>query len=218
MLQKSEYIRFSKDLNNTQKLLMLDALMEYKTIKVRTLDYYSNLLGIGKKMLIEYLKDLSEKGFIGSLNYSTDTIKFKILDLDFSLFDEIKANAKFDFNEFMKYIEFKKEYYAKKGGKKKLAVGNEQIKATANFLNALNDYDLATATLEMSKTYAWVKLMPDKAKTYLMQKRAANLKAQNISISELIKAPNKTIVKNGVRYTAVYTPKGWEIEQCCVAS
>ncbi|MBZ7977140.1 MULTISPECIES: hypothetical protein [unclassified Campylobacter] len=214
MLQKSEYIRFATNLNNTQKLLMLDALLEYKTIKTRTLDYYVTLLGVGKKMLIEYLKDLSEKGFIGSLDYSKDIIKFKVLDLDFSIFEEIKENAKFDFNEFMKYIEFKKEYYAKKGGKKKLVIGSEQIRKTANFLNALNDYDLATATLEMSITYAWIKLLPEKAKNYLMQKRAANLKTQNISISELIKAPNNTIIQNGVKYTAIYTTKGWEIEQC----
>lgn len=212
MLEKSKYIRFATNLNNTQKLLMLDALMEYKTIKVRTLDYYSSFLAIDKKMLISYLKDLSKKDYISELNYSSDLVKFKINTEVTSTLEKIKETANFDFNLFLDFIDYKKRLLKSKG--KKRAFEDTQFIKTAKALNDLNDYDLANATMELTIERGWIGLFPEQAKSYLMQKRAANLKTQNISISELIKAPNNTIIQNGVKYTAVYTPKGWEIEQC----
>lgn len=212
MLQKSEYIRLSDKINNTQKILLIEAFYQINKKKVLDYAYIKKLADIQEQMVFKYFKHLEELGFIEKLQFSECDVSFYLIQKYDLVLEKIKETANFDFNLFLDFIDYKKRLLKSKG--KKRAFEDTQFIKTAKALNDLNDYDLANATMELTIERGWIGLFPEQAKNYLMQKKAVSFKTQNISISELIKAPNNTIIQNGVKYTAIYTTKGWEIEQC----
>ncbi|MBZ7995146.1 hypothetical protein AVCANL279_07470 [Campylobacter canadensis] len=214
-MQKSDYIRLSEKINNAEKLLMLEAFYQIGS-KKKTFDfaYIEKLIGVKKISTLKYLKHLENLEFVEKVNSSESDVSFYLIQKHDLTLEKIKETANFSFELFLDFIDYKKRLLKKHN--KKRAFEDTQFVKTAKALNDLKDYDLANATMELTMERGWLGLFPEQAKKQLMQKRrAANFNnLQNISISELIKAPDNTIVKDGVKYTAILTANGWEISKC----